>query len=222
MDHSDHQTPLHGSPDIVVGGSPTLTFFREWLRNPFAMAAVSPSGRQLATMMMAQLPLGAGRVIELGGGTGAFTRALLKHGIQPRNLMVVELNEALHHYLQERFPGVQVMQGDARNVRELAERCGVLEETGNVDAVVSGLGLLSMSRDTQRSILQSAFEVLSAQGRFVQFTYGPLSPVPRELLDELCLKAHRAGTAWRNMPPANVYVYRRRTSHKVESVRGSV
>jgi len=209
----------NGSAGLAADGNPTLTFLREWLRNPFAMAAVSPSGRQLASLMMEQLPADAQRIIELGGGTGAFTRALLQHGVQPRNLMVVELNEALHQYQRERFPGVQVMRGDARNVREIATRCG-LDGTGKVDAVVSGLGLLSMSRNTQREILGSAFEVLSPRGRFIQFTYGPFSPVPRELLDELHLKSHRAGTAWRNMPPANVFVYQRRTSRAIKARRG--
>ncbi|HXS72547.1 MAG TPA: methyltransferase domain-containing protein [Rhodanobacteraceae bacterium] len=211
--------PSNGSAGIAVDGNPALTFFREWLRNPFAMAAVSPSGRQLASLMMEQLPPEACRVIELGGGTGAFTRALLDHGIEPHHLLVVELNEALHHYLRERFPGVHVECGDARHVHEIAQRCGVLEESGSVDAVISGLGLLSMSRTTQREILRSAFEVLSPQGRFIQFTYGPLSPVSRELLDELDLKALRAGTAWRNMPPANVFVYRRRTSRGIHARR---
>ncbi|HET6907226.1 MAG TPA: methyltransferase domain-containing protein [Rhodanobacteraceae bacterium] len=211
--------PSNRSAGMAVDGNPALTFFREWLRNPFAMAAVSPSGRQLAALMMEQLPDDTQRVIELGGGTGAFTRALLGHGIQPRNLIVVELNEALHHYLHERFHGVQVVRGDARDIRQIARQCGLGGD--DVDAVISGLGLLSMSRNSQREILRSAFEVLSPRGRFIQFTYGPFSPVPRELLGELHLKAHRAGTAWRNVPPANVFVYERRRSRRVESVRGS-
>lgn len=210
--------PHHGSAGFTVDGNPALTFFREWLRNPFAMAAVSPSGRQLASLMMEQLPAQTQWVIELGGGTGAFTRALLDRGVQPDKLIVVELNEALHDFLRERFPGVQVVRGDARDVHEIARRCG-LGDAGKVDAVISGLGLLSMSRNTQREILRSAFEVLSPHGRFIQFTYGPLSPVPRELLDELHLKSHRVGTAWRNMPPANVFVYQRRNSRKLECVR---
>lgn len=205
---------------IAVDGNPAVTFFREWLRNPFAMAAVSPSGRQLASLMIRQLPPEASHVIELGGGTGAFTRALLDHGVQPHNLMVVELNEALHQYLRERFPGVHVEQGDARQVHEIARRCGVLDKGGKVNAVVSGLGLLYMSRTAQREILTSAFDVLAPDGRFIQFTYGPLGPVPRALLAELQLKVQRAGLAWRNMPPANVFVYQRRKSREVESVRG--
>lgn len=218
MGHTDSS---NGS-GIAVEGNPALTFFREWLRNPFAMAAVSPSGRQLASLMMEQLPPDASHVIELGGGTGVFTRALLEHGIQPHNLLVVELNEALHHYLSERFPGVHVEQGDARQVHKIAQHCGVLDERGKVDAVISGLGLLSMSRSAQREILTSAFDALAPEGRFIQFTYGPLSPVPRALLEELQLKAQRAGFVWRNMPPANVFVYQRRRSRQVESVRASV
>ncbi len=35
------------------------TFFRQWLRNPRAMAALSPSSRQLARLMIEQLPRGA-------------------------------------------------------------------------------------------------------------------------------------------------------------------
>ncbi len=55
----------------------------------------------------------------------------------------------------------------------------------------------------------------------MQFTYGPVSPVPRPLLQELDLNVQRAGTAWRNMPPANVFVYKRRAARQREGVRKS-
>ena len=67
-----------------------------------------------------------------------------------------------------------------------------------------------MSRATQRAILSAVFSVLGASGRFVQFTYGPASPLSRELLGELGLEVVRAGVAWLNVPPASVYVYTRR------------
>lgn len=219
MTSADNTERLRASGDFAVDANSALTFFREWVRNPSGMAAVTPSGRQLAALMVTQLPHDARRVVELGGGTGAFTRALLHHGIRPDGLMVVELNEALHRYLRERFPRVHVVRADARDVREAARRCGVLDERGTVDAVISGLGMLSMPRDTQREILRAAFSVLPAEGRFVQFTYGPRSPVPRELLEELHLKVRRGGTAWRNVPPANVFVYQRRCSREIASSR---
>jgi phospholipid N-methyltransferase len=193
-------------------------FFRQWLKNPLSIAALSPSGRQLARQMVAELPANASRVIELGGGTGVFTRAMLDHGIVPANLLVLELNEELYAHLRDAFPGAHVVHGDARELKALAERDGYLG-AGLADAAISGLGLLSMSRALQRSILQAAFSVLNPTGRLIQFTYGPSSPVPRELLSELGLSVRRGGFAWWNVPPASVYVYTRNRSEAIQAQR---
>ena len=42
---------------------------------------MAPSSRQLAKLMIEQLPDGAQHIIELGGGTGVFTRALIERGV---------------------------------------------------------------------------------------------------------------------------------------------
>ena len=185
------------------------TFFRQWLRNPRAMAAMAPSSRQLAKLMIEQLPDGAQHIIEFGGGTGVFTQALLESGIEAGKLLVVELNEELHQLLMRRFPSVHVVCGDAQELKAIVRDSGFTDEASGVDAVVSGLGMLSIPRATQRAILKGVFNVLRAGGRFIQFTYGPASPVSRELLNELGLKVNRAGVAWLNVPPATVYVYTR-------------
>ena len=185
------------------------TFFRQWLKNPLTTAAISPSSRQLARQMMHQLPKHTRRVIELGGGTGVFTQALLDHGIAPSDLMVLELNEELHQHLQQEFPAVTVVCGDAGNLGEIANDHGFVDEQ-RADAVISGLGLLSMPRQTQQAILSAAFSCLQPEGRFVQFTYGPANPVMREVIEALELTGRRASFTWWNVPPATVYVYQRR------------
>jgi phosphatidylethanolamine/phosphatidyl-N-methylethanolamine N-methyltransferase len=48
---------------------------------------------------------------------------------------------------------------------------------------------------------------MGAEGLFVQFTYGPLSPIPREIY-EGCYSAHRGRPIWANLPPARVWSYR--------------
>lgn len=184
------------------------TFFRQWLRNPRAMAALSPSSRQLARLMIDQLPDGARHIVELGGGTGVITQALLEHGIEALRLLVVELNEELHQLLHQRFPDVRVVCGDAQELKSIVANDDFAPGE-QVDAVVSGLGMLSMSRATQRAILSAVFDVMGPRGRFIQFTYGPASPLSRELLGELGLQGQRAGVAWLNVPPATVYVYTR-------------
>ena len=189
-------------------------FFRQWLKNPLAVAAVSPSSPQLARQMIAALPAGSQRVIELGGGTGAITQALLDAGIPPSALMVLELGEVMHQTLRRRFPAVNLHLADAVDVRRLAVESGFLDEAP-ADAVVSGLGLLSTPRSVQLAILGESFACMRPGGRFVQFTYGPASPVAREVLDELGLDARRTSFTWWNVPPASVYVYQRLQSRGI-------
>ena len=190
------------------------TFFRQWLKNPIQLAAISPSSKQLARQMMSQLPQPCRRVIELGGGTGVFTQALLDHGIAPAELLVLELNEELHQHLVRQFPGAHVVCGDAGNLAAIAAERGFSGEDA-ADAIISGLGLLSMPRQTQQGILQAAFDSLKADGRFIQFTYGPANPVTREVIESLDLSARRASFTWWNVPPATVYVYQRRVSRTI-------
>ena len=184
------------------------SFFWQWLKNPLRTAAVAASSAELAAAMVAELPDDVRRVIELGGGTGAITVALLDAGIHAADLLVLELNEELHAHLQLRFPDVRVVLGDARSLAELAGASGYLA-AGPADAIVSGLGLLSMPPPLQREILDAAFGCLRPGGVLVQFTYGPAAPVADAVAGELGLRVRRGDFVLRNMPPATVYVYAR-------------
>lgn len=188
-----------------------FTFFRQWLKNPLRTAAVVPSSTELAEAMIAELPEGTRRVIELGGGTGVITRELLAAGVKADQLLVLELNEELHAHLHTRFPGVHIVLGDARSLPLLAHESGYLED-GPADAIVSGLGFLTMPPALQREILAAAFDCLRVDGAFVQFTYGPAAPVADSVVRELGLKVHRGEFVLRNVPPATVYVYVRRVA----------
>lgn len=194
------------------------TFLRQWVRDPVRTASVAPSGRQLARLMVSQLPPVCGGIAELGAGTGVFTRALLGSGIPASSLLVVEINPHLAEFLRKRFSGVMVACADARHLDALADEHGLLAH-GKLDAVVSGLGMLSMSSELRCDILRAAFAALGDRGRFIQFTYGPFSPVRRREREALGLRVRRAGFAPRNLPPATVYVYERLRSRQIASVR---
>jgi phospholipid N-methyltransferase len=192
-----------------TGKHEAWTFFRQWLRRPLSTAAVSPSSRFLARRIVAALPPGTRRVIELGAGTGTFTGALLEHGIAAADLLAVEFNPALHDYLRGRFPGLAIIQADARALGAV-EAVAQFVERGPVQAVVSGLGLLAMPKSAQRAILKGAFSLMPEDGQFIQFTYGPVAPVAVDVLEDLQLDAVRRGFTLLNLPPASVYAFRRR------------
>lgn len=196
------------TPTIGRSRDELWIFFREWLARPLSTAAFSPSSRYLSRQMVRAIPRGTRRVIELGAGTGALTRTLMDHGIAAEDLLAIELSPRLHQYLSQRFPELTVVRGDARDLCSLP---GVVAFAAGrpVQAVVSGLGFLSMSREAQYSILSGAFALMPENGVFVQYTYGPTPPVAAEVIRQLGLRAQRRGFTLRNLPPASVYVLTR-------------
>nr|WP_145959221.1 rRNA adenine N-6-methyltransferase family protein [Rhizobium sp. ACO-34A] len=181
-------------------------FFRSWLANPLQVAAVAPSGKALANLMTREISPQTGPVLELGPGTGAFTRALIERGVREEDLTLIEYGEVFAGMLQDRFSDARVIRMDAA---DLARRR--LFTGQPVGAVVSGLPLLSMPTRKVMYILSGVLDCLRADGAIYQFTYGPRCPIPDLILDRLRLRSTRVGGTMRNMPPAAVYRLTRRT-----------
>lgn len=185
--------------------SETLQFFRAWLSEPLRVAAVMPSGRALAALIVSEVSAETGPILELGPGTGVFTRALLARGVAEENLALIEFGSEFAAKLNADFPRAKTLCMDAARLHDVE-----LFDDTPAGAVISGLPLLSMSPRTVYSILEGAFAHLRTDGTFYQFTYGPRCPVSRPLLDRLGLKASYLGGTFANVPPAAVYRIQRR------------
>ncbi len=187
----------------------TALFLKRWLRRPFAVGAVVPSGRLLAEAMarttFAEMTGRDGHVIELGAGTGEVTKALLAAGIPAERLALVERDPELASFLRRHFIGPRIVEGDAARLPKILAEQGIR----SVSAVVSSLPLLSLPADVVRGIVESVFDALPRGGALVQFTYGPAQPVPRTLSQALRLVGTHGPRIWRNMPPAVVWTFRR-------------
>lgn len=185
--------------------SDSLSFFRAWISNPLQVAAIAPSGAALAELITSEISAETGPVLELGPGTGVFTRALLQRGVCESDLTLIEHADDFVRLLNHRFPIARVERMDASRLTQAN-----LFDGAPVGAVVSGLPLLSMTPKKIIGILSGAFGYMRAGSAFYQFTYGPNCPVPRRVLDRLGLKATRVGRALMNVPPAAVYRISRR------------
>lgn len=174
-------------------------FIQGWLSNPRRTGAVFPSGAALSRLITSGIHPGDGAILELGPGTGAFTRALLNKGVAEGNLTLIEASPEFAVLLADRHPHARVHCTDATRLASLASR---LPAHG---AAVSGLPLLAMPPSSIMRILRGTFAVLDEEASMFQFTYGWRCPVPYRILKTLELKAERVGTVFRNFPPASVY-----------------
>jgi phospholipid N-methyltransferase len=192
-----------------------LSFFLSWMSSPRRVGAIAPSGAALAELITREITEKTGPILELGPGTGAFTYKLLKRGVRPQDLTLIEYGSDFTKLLQMRFPGARVLWMDA--ARLATER---LYDDAPVGAVVSGLPLLNMSTRKVVSILGGAFSYVRPGGAFYQFTYGMSCPIPRPVLDRLGLRATLVDRAFLNVPPAAVYKLTRRP--QMTRIAGSV
>lgn len=189
-----------------VGASPTSTFLREWVRSPLKTAAILPSSRWLARAMAFCVRPGES-VVEIGAGTGAITDALIERIGDDGSLLSLDINPTLAKSLKLRHPNLDVHVGDARNLIWILRGRG---QVGRIHSVVSSLGLLAMPDSAVEDVLRASFGVVTPGGKFIQFTYGPSAPVSAEMLDNLGLRCDRVSWVMRNIPPASVYVIRRK------------
>jgi phospholipid N-methyltransferase len=194
--------------------SDRASFLRAWLKEPLKVASVTPSTQSLGRLITSEIKGNTGFVLELGGGTGVFTRALMNRGVLEEHITVIERNPTFIAMLKERFPKAQILYIDA-------SRAGRSDYPASrkFAATISGLPMLSMSPREIMATLTSSFRNMPIQGRFYQFTYGLRCPVPRPILDRLGLKAIRIGrTSW-NFPPASVYRISQRNTGFMNSFR---
>lgn len=175
-------------------------FLRELIKNPSDVRALAPSSRTMARVMVQGLSETSGPIVEIGPGTGVFTRAILDAGVAPERLTLFELNPRFCDALRTKFPGVTVLNRSAAEMH--------LEDLGTVDAVLSGVPLLNRP-DLQKAIVTSILQVLADTGTYTQFTYAFSSPITAPLMKDLGISARKKATIWANIPPATVFEYRR-------------
>lgn len=176
-------------------------FWRRVITDPLRIGAIVPSAPGLARRMAREARVRPGEaVVELGPGTGAVTRALVAGGVPEERLILVERDRHLHAFLAERFPRAMVIRGDAARLDTLVPE----RWRGRVSTVISGLPLVNFSRRECDAIVHAAFAVLAPDGRLVQYTYSPFSPLRRERLG---IEGRKVAFAAFNLPPATVWRY---------------
>ena len=185
-----------------------MVFSRAIIKDQRRIGAVAPSSWALSRRMASYIPKDYdGHVVELGPGTGSITDALLKRGIAPERLHAIEFTPDLVRHMKNRFPKINVIEGDAANLATLLPK-EVMEQ--GIDYIVSGLPLRAMGQEIVDGIIGAVRENLTEDGLYIQFTYSHARDRNRIIKDmRLC----ESSLVWLNFPPARVDVLEANGQH---------
>ena len=175
-------------------------FFRRWLANPLQMGSVVPSSAALCRRIVRTTRCAPDEIVlELGAGTGVISRALLASGLPPERLFVVEIVPDMAAHLRRVLPGVNVIEGDARQLSSLLPD----KWHGRVGTVVCGIPLVLLPIAEQRRFIDAIEAVAPGRG-FLHYSYCATSPLPWR---KHRLAARREAWTPLNFPPASVWRY---------------
>ena len=97
----------------------TSSFLKEFLNKNNQVGAIAPSSKYLTKKMMGDLSLSeANVVVELGPGTGVFTKKLLELIGPKTKLLVIEINTSFYNNLKQQFsdPRLTLVNGSATDL----------------------------------------------------------------------------------------------------------
>ncbi|MDQ0455362.1 phospholipid N-methyltransferase PmtA [Rhizobium paknamense] len=180
-----------------------IRFFKGMMQGPKAVGAIAPTSIFTARRMASVIDTGSGLpVLELGPGTGAITKAILAHGVQPEKLVSVEYSADFYRHLKASYPGVNFIHGDAF---DLDKTLGALSGV-TFDSVISAVPLLSFPMEQRIRLVEDLLDRIPRGRPVVQISYGPVSPV---IAKGGSYHIQHLDFMVRNLPPAQLWIYRR-------------
>ncbi len=182
----------------------SFLFIREALKRFKTQGSLFPSSPSLGKGMIKPLEFSLESVIvELGAGTGSFTKEIIAAMPEGAILVTFENNEALAAKLRDDLAlltgpkKVILIEDDAENLSLHLERLG----TGKAHYVISGLPIGNFNRAQRQRIFDAIKAGMRDDGIYMQFQY--LLASWRHVRSEF--DAEIIGYEVRNIPPAFMY-----------------
>jgi phospholipid N-methyltransferase len=182
-----------------------IDFFLGFLKRPKEVGSVIPSSRFLEKRIVKSADLAHARLaVELGPGTGGTTRAFLRRMAPDAKLLAIEINPDFVKLLERKIddPRLIVHHGSAAEISDALAQHGL----DAPDVILSGIPFSTMDRELGMAILQSVYDSLSPDGRFVAYQFRDrVETLGREVFGHA-----RVQTEVLNVPPMRVYRWDKR------------
>ena len=175
-------------------------FLRSFLDGPGRVGAILPTSQRTVRATLDMAPIAQARcVVELGAGTGPYTREIVRRLRPDARLLAFELDPALARQLAADVtdPRVQIVADSAANLE--AHLDGRRPEV-----IVSELPFTSLPGAVRREILRVAQRVIADDGVMLVLQYSPF--MRKEL--ERRFRSVRRRLSLFNVPPAVLFACR--------------
>ena len=177
-----------------------LLFIKEFIMHFKSTGSLIPSSKFLTKSMVDEIDFqGNSVIVELGPGTGVFTREILKRKNKDTKLIVIELNEAFYEELKEILPmdeNTFLINGCASKLENILKELKVEK----IDYVISGLPFLNFKPQEREAIFKEINKILV--GKFILFQY------TKKVKDHIegYFRIDKIKRVFLNFPPAYVFV----------------
>jgi phosphatidylethanolamine/phosphatidyl-N-methylethanolamine N-methyltransferase len=150
-----------------------LQFLREAIRDFRTTGAVLPSSPVLARVMTRSLAAAPSprRILEVGPGTGPFTREILRHLRDGDLYDIVEINPAFCEQLERTMLAPYRARGAGACIALHRSPIEDANVTGDYDFVVCGLPFNNFPPSLVRSIFRRIFALMRTGGELAYFEY---------------------------------------------------
>lgn len=187
-----------------------IQFLHAFLKNPLNVGSIAPSSPELARKMLEGFkPHEDSIVLELGAGTGAITKFVRELVPDFDSYLGIELDKDLVRSLEENFPDLNIIRGNACEVFDLHKNSGL----GKVGFIVSCLPFVSLPKEVVELILRQVDKFM-AEGcvfRTFQYAHGYYFPSAiklREYMRDRYGKSQKSKLVLKNVPPAYTLTWR--------------
>lgn len=172
-------------------------FMRRFLEEPAKIGSITPSSKFLTRKMLTGLPWERMEtIVEMGAGTGVFTKYIAEHKQEACQALVLEQNYEMREKLRHLYPGFYY-GAKAEDVGTLLQYFALPK----ADCVISGLPFAAFSRAQQHQVLLAVSQSLQPGGHFVAFQYSlQLKSVLKKYFREVNVAFMPL-----NFPPAFIY-----------------
>ena len=174
-----------------------FVFLSKFAQSPNTIGSITPSSSFLVKKMLGDLPWGdIGVIVELGAGTGVFTKYIDRYKKDSCKAVIIEKDSQLRQSLADSYPSFYFAAQAARLDSTMWQL-----DMGEADCIISGLPFAMFSPELREQIMEAALRSLKPGGLFIAFQYSlQMKSMLERYFNEIDISLMLF-----NLPPAFVY-----------------